>query len=91
MLMIFFFTAAEFNILLDPEAASIVFSTGLVVMVPLEVTHTALVNEAVLEEIQKMDSKYTTYLRDLLLFFADSYRDVFGFKHPVRLLLLVWE
>lgn len=34
---------AEFNIQVDPEAAAIVFETGLVTMIPLEVTHTALV------------------------------------------------
>jgi pyrimidine-specific ribonucleoside hydrolase len=38
--------AAEFNILVDPEAASIVFSQGLpLTMVPLEVTHTVAVTE----------------------------------------------
>ena len=33
--------SAEFNILVDPEAAAIVFSGGIkVIMIPLEVTHT---------------------------------------------------
>ena len=36
------FLAAEFNIQVDPEAAKIVFDSGLVTMVPLEVTHTGL-------------------------------------------------
>ncbi|KAJ1467245.1 Inosine/uridine-preferring nucleoside hydrolase domain-containing protein [Baffinella frigidus] len=44
---------AEFNIQNDPEAAKIVCDSGLkVVMVPLEVTHTALVTDAVLASIR---------------------------------------
>jgi pyrimidine-specific ribonucleoside hydrolase len=38
--------AAEFNILLDPEAASIIFKEGLpITMIPLEVTHTVEATE----------------------------------------------
>lgn len=37
--------AAEFNILVDPEAAHIVFNCGIkITMVPLEVTHTVLID-----------------------------------------------
>ncbi len=44
---------AEFNIQTDPEAASIVMDCGAeVLMVPLEVTHTALVTPAVLARIR---------------------------------------
>lgn len=44
---------AEFNIQTDPEAAKVVFDSGLrVVMVPLEVTHTALVTADVLRELE---------------------------------------
>lgn len=54
--------AAEFNIEIDPEAAAIVFEQAArpegeavpVVMVPLEVTHTALVTEQVLDDIRAM-------------------------------------
>lgn len=44
-------SVAEFNIQVDPEAAAIVFNNGLVpvVMVPLEVTHTALVTANVMQ------------------------------------------
>ncbi|GIL61686.1 hypothetical protein Vafri_15974 [Volvox africanus] len=42
----------EFNIQTDPEAAKIVFESGvLLTMVPLEVTHTVLANPQVLEAI----------------------------------------
>jgi len=44
--------AAEFNIQVDPEAAAIVFSAGIpLTMVPLDVTHTTLVTDAVLQAV----------------------------------------
>lgn len=43
--------AAEFNILVDPEAAAIVFNSGIRVnMVPLEVSHTVLIDEEIFAE-----------------------------------------
>jgi len=76
--------AAEFNILIDPEAARIVFESGLAhfVMVPLEVSHTALVTPNVVERIAKMNSNFSRLAVDLLHFFADSYKKVFGFEFP---------
>lgn len=81
---------AEFNILCDPEAAMMVFDAEVkVVMVPLNVTHTALFslgdNEALLQ--RTTSSKFTTQARTplrhtlstLLGFFADTYAKVFGF------------
>ena len=42
----------EFNILCDPEAAKIVFDSDFkVVMVPLEVTHTAIASKTVIQKI----------------------------------------
>ena len=78
---------AEFNIQLDPEAAAIVFNSGAdVTMVPLEVTHTALVTEAVLARIcgggAEASSRFRRIVCELLLFFAASYRRVFGFEAP---------
>eukprot|EP00455_Lapot_gusevi_P048370 TRINITY_DN6671_c0_g1_i1.p1 TRINITY_DN6671_c0_g1~~TRINITY_DN6671_c0_g1_i1.p1 ORF type:complete len:361 (-),score=105.99 TRINITY_DN6671_c0_g1_i1:39-1121(-) len=106
--------ASEFNIEVDPEAAKIVFESGIpVTMVPLEVTHTALVTDHVLAEIRRRfarpeistssdnsDSATTSssatdvaptttststltgfgqLIVDLLLFFSQTYREVFGF------------
>jgi inosine-uridine nucleoside N-ribohydrolase len=38
--------AAEFNIIVDPEAAAIIFNSGIRVnVIPLEVSHTVLITE----------------------------------------------
>eukprot|EP00466_Bigelowiella_natans_P007188 jgi/Bigna1/40369/e_gw1.42.26.1 len=74
---------AEFNILLDPEAARVVFSSSIkTIMVPLEVTHTALATEAVLKRIKDFNTPFGDMSVDLLTFFKDTYERVFGFKHP---------
>jgi hypothetical protein len=43
---------SEFNIQVDPEAAAVVFAAGVpLTMVPLEVTHTAVITPAVLDRV----------------------------------------
>ena len=75
--------AAEFNIYVDPEAASIVFNSGLpVTMVPLEVTHTALCTDSVLSSIRALQSPFSKLLLELLLFFAQAYTATYGFLAP---------
>jgi len=75
--------AAEFNILVDPEAAKIVFESGLpIVMVPLEVSHTALVTPDIIARIQALHTPYADLMVDLLLYFAKSYLELFKFNHP---------
>jgi inosine-uridine nucleoside N-ribohydrolase len=72
--------AAEFNIHTDPEAAEIVFSCGRpITMVPLEVTHQALATEEVTARLRAAQRPVATFAADLLVFFADTYRNVFGF------------
>jgi inosine-uridine nucleoside N-ribohydrolase len=73
--------AAEFNIYTDPEAAAIVFSCGRpITMCPLEVTHQALATENVIHRLRVVDRPVATFAADLLVFFADRYRNVFGFS-----------
>ena len=49
--------AAEFNILVDPEAADIVFCSGVpIIMSGLDVTHKALVFPEVFERIRKLNN-----------------------------------
>ena len=87
--------AAEYNIEHDPESASIVFEQAArpagkavpVVMVPLEVTHTALVTDEVLDSLRTIgangqQSAFSAVICDLLLFFRDAYSRVFGFRFP---------
>lgn len=73
---------AEFNIENDPEAAHIVFESGVdLTMVPLEVTHTVLADQEVLDRIGT-HSPFRKKITDLLLFFSETYKRVFGFDHP---------
>jgi inosine-uridine nucleoside N-ribohydrolase len=75
--------AAEFNIWADPEAASIVFQCGRpVTMVPLEVTHRALATEQIIARLRATNRTVANFAADLLIFFADRYRTVFGFTAP---------
>ncbi len=51
--------AAEFNIYFDPEAAQIVTNSQIpMVYIPLEVTHTLLATESIMQDIKKMDFKF---------------------------------
>lgn len=73
---------AEFNLQLDPEAASVVFTCGVeIAMVPLEVTHTALVTQEVLDRIGD-GTEFRRLVKELLLFFRDSYKSHFNFDDP---------
>jgi inosine-uridine nucleoside N-ribohydrolase len=74
---------AEFNILIDPEAAKIVFDSGVeIVMVPIEVTHTALVTPSVISRVKALDSPFGQLCVDLLNFFGETYKRVFYFDFP---------
>ncbi|GIM04538.1 hypothetical protein Vretimale_9082 [Volvox reticuliferus] len=98
----------EFNIQTDPEAAKIVFESGVpLTMVPLEVTHTVLANPQILAAIGGGRgsaapanaaaaaaaaplplvvacpiSPFRNTIQQLLLFFAETYKQVFHFEHP---------
>jgi inosine-uridine nucleoside N-ribohydrolase len=75
--------SAEFNIECDAEAAKIVFESGCrMTMIPLEVTHTALVTQEIVDRLQKMKSPFGNFLAELLLFFKESYSSNFGFPDP---------
>lgn len=71
---------AEFNIVVDPEAAHVVATSGLpLTLCPLDVTHQALATEEVLDGLRALGTPLASTVVDLLGFFADRYRDVFGF------------
>src|SRR3954447_22244134 len=71
---------AEFNIWADPEAADIVFTSGLdVTMCPLDVTHQALATDDVLAELRTIGTPLATMVVELLGFFAQRYKDLWDF------------
>jgi len=65
--------AAEFNILTDPEAAKIVFTSGLnLFMVGLDVTRRCLVDEAVIQRMEKIDSRVEKMFTSLMKTFKEN-------------------
>jgi inosine-uridine nucleoside N-ribohydrolase len=74
---------SEFNIWADPEAAAIVFDSGVPVrMVGLDVTHQVLATSAVLEALRAQGTPLANTCADLLLFFAQAYRTLFAMPDP---------
>ncbi|ANW21611.1 nucleoside hydrolase [Streptomyces clavuligerus] len=75
--------AAEFNILADPEAADIVFRSGLpVTMCGLDVTHQALATDEVVARLAALGTEPARMCVELIAFFADTYRRLWGFPCP---------
>ncbi len=68
--------AAEFNIYVDPEAAGIVFQSGIpVVMAGLDVTHKAQIHEADIERFRAIGNPVSTVVAELLDFFLRYHKD----------------
>ncbi|MBW5485898.1 nucleoside hydrolase [Streptomyces bambusae] len=75
--------AAEFNIQCDPEAADIVFRSGVpLTMCGLNVTHQALATPEVLARFEGLGTVLGQTCAELLTFFASTYRRLWGFEHP---------
>ncbi|WP_277927269.1 nucleoside hydrolase [Curtobacterium sp. DN_7.5] len=74
---------AEFNIVIDPEAADIVFRAGWdVVMVGLDLTHQALATPEVADRIAAVGTGPAAFVGELLDFFGQTYKDAQGFDAP---------
>ena len=74
---------AEFNIIIDTEAAHIVFNESWpVVMVGLDLTHQALATPDVVERIKAIGTGPAHFVVELLDFFAATYKDAQGFDSP---------
>ncbi len=72
--------AAEFNILCDPEAADIVFNSGLTVkMMGLDVTRRVLVTPDVMERMKKVGNRVSDLFHALMVAFNANQKKVFGF------------
>jgi pyrimidine-specific ribonucleoside hydrolase len=66
--------AAEFNFYADPEAASIVLSSGIpLVMSGLDVTHKALIVKNEIDALRAMDSPVSVFAADLLDYYLKVY------------------
>jgi inosine/uridine nucleosidase len=74
---------AEFNALVDPEAAEIVFSSGVpLTMVGLNLTHQAQATPEVVDRLRAVGNPAAQAAIGWLSFFADTYRTVYGFAGP---------
>jgi len=74
---------SEFNIVIDPEAAHIVFNENWpLTMVGLDVTHKALATPEVVAEIEAIGTGPARFVGELMEFFAHAYKDAQGFDFP---------
>jgi purine nucleosidase len=74
---------SEFNIVIDPEAAHIVFNESWpLTMVGLDLTHQALATPRVRAEIAAVGTGPARFVGELLDFFGDTYKQEQGFEHP---------
>jgi inosine/uridine nucleosidase len=78
--------AAEFNIFVDPEAAAIVFESGVpLTMIGLNLTHQALATPEVLERIRALPGEPARAVGGWMAFFGGRYERVHGeFAPPVH-------
>ncbi len=75
--------SAEFNIWQDPEAAAIVFGSGIpILMAGLDVTHRALVLPADVARLEGLGTKTGRIFADLMRFFAIHHRNRYGWDGP---------
>ena len=74
---------SEFNIVIDPEAAHIVFNERWpLTMVGLDVTHEALATPDVAAGIAAVGTRPARFVGELLEFFGETYKDQQGFEYP---------
>ena len=75
--------AAEFNILCDPHAAHIIFSSGAIVtMFGLNVTHQALALPQHIAAIRSSGNRTSLIAAELLEFFKVAYHQRYGYEGP---------
>jgi purine nucleosidase len=71
--------AAEFNIYVDPEAAKIVFSSGVpITVVPLDVTHKALVTKERNDKFRALGSSVAIAVAEMTDFFERFDKEKYG-------------
>ncbi len=74
---------AEFNIWFDPEAADIVFSSGLdIYLCGLNITHQVLITPEIFLRLENIDSHLSRRIVPLMKFFAHAYDTTFNMPEP---------
>lgn len=74
---------AEANIYVDPEAAEVVFTSGVpVTMCGLNVTHQALVTPDVVARLEALGGTLGPVCAELMTFFGATYKKLWGFASP---------
>jgi len=78
--------AAEFNVFVDPEAAAIVFESGVpLTMIGLNLTHQARATPEVLERVRALPGEPARAVEGWMSFFGGAYERVHGeFAPPVH-------
>ncbi len=75
--------SAEFNILVDPEAARIVFESGVpITMCGLELTHQAKATPDIIQRFADLHTPLGDFAVEMLQFFASTYKKMHGFDGP---------
>lgn len=73
--------AAEFNIVCDPEAAEIVFNSGIKIkMIGLDVTRKVLVMPEIIEKMSGIHNKIADLFVALMIEFNKNQKKIFGFE-----------
>lgn len=73
--------AAEFNIFVDAEAARVVYESEVpVTMFGLDVTHQVIATDDVIGRMSKVDNEVSIFVKELLIFFGETYKNHFGFN-----------
>ncbi len=73
--------AAEFNILCDPEAAHIIFSSSLPIkMIGLDVTRRVIVDQKVIDRFKNLDNECGKLFVDLMQVFYDNQKKYFSIE-----------
>lgn len=76
---------AEFNIYVDPEAAKIVFDSGIpIVMSGLEVTHEASITDEEIDSLRNMDGKVSKMCGSLLHFYTRYHHNEGYSSYPLH-------
>lgn len=73
--------ASEFNILCDPEAAHIVYNSGInIKMIGLDVTRKVLVTKDIMKRFYTLNNKYGDLFIKLMTFFNKTQKEVFNLE-----------